>query len=82
MIQIERMEGIQRVYDTGIRYAKHRYLPNTFGSVLYVLLYTALVFALTEYLMRGIITRWLYIGSVIMVVSMVYSGAITTDHLL
>ncbi len=76
----DRMEGIKRVYDTGISYAKRRYLPNTLGSVLYILLYTVLVFALTEYLMRGVITRWLYIGSVIMVVSMVYSGVITANH--
>lgn len=80
MILIEGMEGIQRIYDTGIGYAKRRYLPNTIGSVLYLLLYTVTVFALTEYLMRGIITRWLYIGSVIMVVSMIYSGVITLDH--
>jgi hypothetical protein len=73
------MEGVQRVYDTGFRYVKRTYLPNTVGSVLYILLYTVVVFVLTEYLMRGVVTRWLYVGSMVMVVSMVYSGAITLD---
>lgn len=69
------MEGIGRVYDTGIRYAKKRYVPSTLGSVVYILLYTIVVFYITEYLMKGKLTRWLYIGSVVMVVSMVYSGS-------
>ena len=75
------MEGVHRVYYTGFRYAKKKYVPNTFGSILYILLYTALVFLLTEYIMRGVIGRWLYIGSIIMVISMVYSGAITLDNI-
>lgn len=76
------MEGIQRVYDTGFQYAKKRYVPNTalslpsLLSLLSIVLYTLFVFILTEYLMRGQITRWLYIGSVVMVISMVYSGSL------
>ena len=69
------MEGIERVYDTGIRYVKKRYVPSTLGSVVFILLYTLVVFYMTEYLMKGKLTRWLYIGSVVMVVSMVYSGS-------
>jgi len=74
------MEGVQRVYMTGVRYVKQRYIPNPSLSILYIVFYTAFVFLLTEYLMRGVVTRWLYIGTFIMVVSMVYSGAITLDN--
>lgn len=70
------MEGIQRVYHTGFQYAKKKYLPNTVLSVISIIIYTILVFILTEYLMCGQVTRWLYIGSVVMVVSMVYSGSL------
>lgn len=70
------MEGIRRVYDTGFQYAKKKYVPNTVFSVFYIVLYTLFVFILTEYLMRGQVTRWLYIGSVVMIVSMVYSGSL------
>lgn len=70
------MEGVQRVYDTGFKYVKKKYVPNTLLSLLSILLYTICVFILTEYLMRGQITRWLYIGSVIMVISMIYSGSL------
>lgn len=74
------MEGVQRVYRSGIGYAKRRYLPDTMTSILYILLYTVVVYVLTEYLMKGQITRWLYIGTIIMIISMVYSGSITLDH--
>jgi hypothetical protein len=70
------MEGIERVYDTGIHYVKKRYIPDTLSSVVYILLYTVIVFYMTEFLMKGRISRWLYIGTVIMVVSMIYSGAV------
>jgi hypothetical protein len=70
------MEGVERVYDTGLRYAKKRYVPDTLGSVLYIVLYTLIVFYITEFLMKGLVTRWLYIGSVVMVVAMIYSGSV------
>lgn len=70
------MEGVQRVYDSGIRYAKKRYVPDTLGSILYILLYTAIVFYVTEFLMRGKITRWFYLGSIVMIVAMIYSGVV------
>ncbi len=73
------MDGVQRVYDSGLRYVKKRYVPNTLGSLLYLLLYTVIVFYVTEYLMKGKITRWFYLGSVAMVIAMVYSGAIVID---
>ena len=70
------MEGVQRVYDSGIRYAKKRYVPDTLGSILYILLYTAIVFYVTEFLMKGKITRWFYLGSIVMIVAMIYSGVV------
>jgi hypothetical protein len=74
------MDGIDRIYQTGVRYAKHQYVPNRASlvvSIVSILLYTVVVFIITEWLMRGRITRWLYLGTVAMVVSMVYSGTIT-----
>ena len=71
------MEGVQRVYLSGIHYAKQRYMPNTFMSVIYILLYTLIVFYVTEFLMRGKVTRWLYLGSIVMTVSMIYGGSVT-----
>ena len=71
------MEGIQRVYDTSFQYTKKTYVPTTAFSLVSIVLYTLCVFILTEYLMRGQITRWLYVGSVIMVISMVYSGSLS-----
>lgn len=76
-----RMEGVQRVYESGIRYTKKRYLPDTMSSLVYILIYTAVVFYVTEYLMRGKVTRWLYLGSMAMVGAMVYSGSISLDSL-
>lgn len=70
------MEGVQRVYDSGLRYAKKRYVPDTLGSILYILLYTAIVFYVTEFLMKGKITRWFYLGSIVMVIAMIYSGVV------
>ena len=70
------MEGVQRVYDLGLRYVKKRYVPDTLGSILYILLYTAIVFYVTEFLMKGKITRWFYLGSIVMVIAMIYSGVV------
>jgi hypothetical protein len=70
------MEGVQRVYDSGLRYVKKRYVPDTLGSILYILLYTAIVFYVTEFLMKGKITRWFYLGSIVMVIAMIYSGVV------
>ena len=74
------MEGVQRVYDTGIRYTKDRYIPNTIGSVIYIVLYTVLVFYITEFLMRGKVTRLLYMGTMVMVVAMIYSGEVRYEE--
>jgi len=76
------MEGVQRVYHTGYQYAKARYAPNTVASIISIIVYTALVFYLTEFLLQGYLTRWLYLGTLVMVVSMVYSGTVTHKELL
>jgi hypothetical protein len=73
------MEGVQRVYDSGLRYVKRRYVPDTASSILYIVLYTVIVFYVTEFLMRGKITRLFYLGSVVMVIAMVYSGAVVIE---
>jgi|LauGreDrversion4_2_1035121.scaffolds.fasta_scaffold195009_2 hypothetical protein len=81
------MEGVQRVVDTSLRYTQSRYVPrgetlmSQVMSVAYIVLYTAVVWVLTEYLMRGKLTRWLYLGTVAMTVAFVYAGAITEKHL-
>ena len=76
------MEGVERIYHTGYQYAKARYVPDTAGSVLSIFIYTAVVFYLTEYLLRGRLTRWFYLGSVVMVISMIYRGDVTERELL
>lgn len=80
-IAFDTMEGIERVYETGLRYVKGRYVPDKGASlvisIVSIVLYTVVVFLLTEWLMRGKVTRWLYLGSLIMVMSMVYSGTVT-----
>lgn len=73
------MEGVQRVYDSGLRYVKRQYVPDTASSILYIVLYTVIVFYITEFLMRGKITRLFYLGSVVMVIAMVYSGAVVIE---
>ena len=80
-IVFDTMEGIQRVYETALRYVKGRYVPDKGASlvvsIVSIILYTAVVFLLTEWLMRGKLTRWLYLGSILMIISMVYSGTVT-----
>lgn len=76
------MEGVQRVYRTGIQYTKKQYLPRSWGSFLYILLYTVIVFYITEYLLKGHLTRWLYLGSVVMVLAWVYEGSVTETDLI
>jgi hypothetical protein len=76
------MDGVQRVYDTGIGYAKARYVPNTTASILTIVLYTAVVFWLTEFLFRVKVIRWLYMGSIVMVISMVYAGTVRKEHVI
>lgn len=71
------MDGIQRIYHTGFQYAKKQYVPNNVLSMISIIIYTSIVFILTEYIMRGKITRWLYMGSIIMIISMIYSGSLT-----
>ena len=70
------MEGVERVYTSGVHYAKDRYVPDTVGSLIYIVLYTAIVFYITEFLMRGKVTRWLYLGSLAMVIAMIYGGSV------
>lgn len=82
---VEYMEGIQRVYQTGIGYAKARYVPDRASllvSVVSIVLYTVMVFLVTEWLLRGRVGRWLYLGTVVMVVSMIYRGTVTDKDLI
>jgi ABC-type uncharacterized transport system permease subunit len=81
------MEGIERVVNTGVRYTQSKYVPRGESlmskvlSVAYIVVYTAVVWLLTEYLMRGKVTRWLYMGTVAMTVAFVYSGVVDERHL-
>lgn len=77
--ELPALQGAQRVLHTGVERAKQQYLPTTWtlGSVLYILLYTAMVFYVTEYLMRGTLTRWLYMGTMAMAVSLIYRGVVS-----
>ena len=76
IMSYNRMEGIQRVYVSGVNYAKQRYVPDTFASIIYIVLYTVVVFYITEFLLRGKVTRWLYMGSIVMIVAMIYGGSL------
>lgn len=76
------MEGVQRVYTTGIQYTKKQYLPRSWGSLLSILLYTIVGFYITEYLVKGQLTRWLYLGSVVMILAWVYEGSVTEADLI
>ena len=75
------MEGVHRVYNTSLNYTKKRYVPSTWDSVPYILLYTVVVFYITEFLMRGRITRWLYLGTIAMVIAWMYEGSVTGEDL-
>jgi len=75
------MEGVQRVYTTGIHYTKKQYAPSNWGSLIYIILYTVAVFYITEYLMKGQLTRWLYLGSAVMILAWVYEGSVTERDL-
>jgi len=73
------LQGVQRIADNTLSYSKKTYLPQTWdvGSVLYIIGYTILVFFATEVLLRGKLTRWLYLGSVLMVGSLLYRGEVS-----
>lgn len=81
------MEGIERIVNTSVRYTQSRYVPRGESltskvlSVAYIVVYTAVVWLLTEYLMRGKVTRWLYMGTVAMTVAFMYSGVVDERHL-
>jgi hypothetical protein len=50
------------------------------GSVIFIVLYTVTVFYMTEFLLRGRLTRWLYLGTIAMSVAMIYAGEVEIDE--
>ena len=72
------LEGIGNIYRTGIQYTKRQYFPTSWaiGSILYILLYTLGVYYVTEYLLKGQLTRWVYLGTMAMVLSFIYRGVL------
>lgn len=73
------LQGIQRVADNSLVYTQQTYVPRSWeiGSILSIVLYTLVVFYVTEYLLRGRITRWLYLGTLVMVGSLLYRGEVS-----
>jgi len=72
------LKGVENIYHTGIQYTKRQYLPTSWaiGSILYILLYTIGVYYFTEYLLKGRLTRWVYLGTVAMALSFIYRGVL------
>ncbi len=73
------LEGVHRIMDNSLSYTKGTYIPRSWdiGSVLYILTYTVMVFFATEVLLRGKLTRWLYLGTLVMVGSLLYRGEVS-----
>lgn len=77
--ELPALEGVTRITDNTLSYTQQTYIPRSWdiGSILYILSYTVIVWYVTEYLLRGRITRWLYLGTLVMVGSLLYRGEVS-----
>ena len=68
------MDGIHRVKDYGIGFVHYHAHPFTALHLSFLLAYTIVTFFLYDYLFRYQLFKWMYIGSIIIVIGTIYGG--------
>lgn len=68
------MDGVERVYETGVTYAKDRYYPTSFRHLIYIAIYIAVTFYVTDFFMNFRLFRWIYLGTLAVILITVFYG--------
>ena len=66
------MEGIHRIKNYGIGFIQYHTHPFTALHISFFLAYTIVTFFLYDYLFRYQLFKWMYIGSIIIVIGSIY----------
>jgi hypothetical protein len=66
------MDGLHRVKDYGIGFVQYHTHPFTVLHLAFFLAYTIVTFFLYDYLFRYQLFKWMYIGSIIIVIGIIY----------
>jgi hypothetical protein len=68
------MDGIHRVKDYGIGFVHYHAHPFTALHLSFLLVYTIVTFFLYDYLFKYQLFKWMYIGSIVIVIGTIYGG--------
>lgn len=69
------MDGVGRVYDAGLGYAKDHYLPTENRSWTMIIVTTLVTFLLLRVLLRIEVFRWIYWGTILAIgLTLFYGG--------
>jgi hypothetical protein len=68
------MDGVERVYDTGVTYAKDRYYPTSFRHFVYIAIYFLITYYVTDYFLDFRLIRWIYLGTLVVIVATLLVG--------
>lgn len=66
------MDGIHRVKDYGIGFIHYHAHPFTVLHLSFLLAYTIVTFFLYDYLFQYKLFKWMYLGSIIIVIGAIY----------
>ena len=70
------MEGIQHVAEYGKGFINYQLYPMTTGHLLFIVLYTVFSIYFYNYLFRYNLFKWMYLGSIIILISSLYGDGI------
>lgn len=70
------MDGVERIYSAGTSYARHMYDPRGRSSPLIWLLVMTITFLLVDYLIGFRLFRWIYVGTVSVILLRLFYGRI------
>jgi hypothetical protein len=66
------MEGIHNVYQKGVDYAKERYYPTSIKQFIYVIIYLAITYYVTDYFLNFKLIKWIYVGTIVVAIATLY----------
>ena len=70
------MEGIRHVTEYGKGFVTYHLHPMTTGYLLFILIYTIFSIYFYKYLFQYTLFKWMYLGSIILFISLIYGDGI------
>lgn len=68
------MDGLRNIYSNSTQFVERYYFPKNTREILLIGLYVAVTFYLTDYFMNYRLFKWIYMGTILILLASWYSS--------